>query len=117
MARCLVCHVPRQFFCAESNAAADILRGNKEFDKKHLEQLVVKYGGDFCQKRTEENDATIISSLDTSMYLGWPTEYSLLMYGTVPQVKGQIKKGLSILRPEWLIESIKRERMLPLIKE
>lgn len=44
----------------------DIVRGNKEFDKKHLEQLVVKYGGDFCQKRTDDNEATIISSVDTS---------------------------------------------------
>jgi hypothetical protein len=44
----------------------DIIRGNREFDKKHLEQLVVKYGGDFCQKRTDKNEATIISSVDTS---------------------------------------------------
>lgn len=45
------------------------MRGNKEFDKKHLEQLVVKYGGDFCQKRTEDNDATIVSSVDTSEFM------------------------------------------------
>ena len=44
----------------------DIVRGNKEFDKKHLEQLVVKYGGDFCQKRTDNNEATVVSSVDTS---------------------------------------------------
>jgi DNA ligase-4 len=94
------------------------MRGNKEFDKKHLEQLVVKYGGDFCQKRTEDNDATIISSIATSAFIlqkvGMPNTD---VPSKVSAVQGQIRKGLTILRPEWLVESIKRERMLPLIKE
>ncbi|GHJ87568.1 hypothetical protein NliqN6_3970 [Naganishia liquefaciens] len=77
-----------------------IVRGNKEFDKKHLEQLVVKYGGDFCQKRTDNNEATVVSSVDT-----------------MPVVRGHIRKGLTIVRPEWIIASIQKERMLPLISE
>lgn len=95
------------------------MRGNKEFDKKHLEQLVVKYGGDFCQKRTDNNEATIVSSVDTSKLerhsIG--QRFGLIRLFVVPVVKGHIRKGLAILKPDWIIESTKKERMLPLISE
>lgn len=95
------------------------MRGNKAFDKKHLEQLVVKYGGDFCQKRTDDNDAMIISSVDTSKSLKDREAVirRLMGFFIVPIVKGQIRKGLTIVKPEWIVESIQRKRMLPLISE
>lgn len=34
-----------------------------------------------------------------------------------PRVKAQIKKGNSIIKPSWIHESIKRNRLLPLFKE
>ncbi|KAJ9102382.1 hypothetical protein QFC21_002782 [Naganishia friedmannii] len=77
-----------------------IIRGTKAFNKDELERLVTRHGGDYCQQRTDDNDAIVISSIDT-----------------VPTVKGQIKKGVNIVKPEWIIESIKRGKMLPFTKE
>jgi DNA ligase-4 len=34
-----------------------------------------------------------------------------------PLVKAQIRKGVSIIKPEWILESIKRKKPLPLLKE
>jgi len=32
-------------------------------------------------------------------------------------VKAQMRKGVSVIKPDWLFESIKRRRSIPLIKE
>lgn len=42
---------------------------------------------------------------------------SLTCYFPVPIIKGLIRKDLTIVKPEWIVESIKKERMLPLISE
>jgi DNA ligase-4 len=34
-----------------------------------------------------------------------------------PHVKAQIRKGVSVIKPDWIFESIKRKKALPLIKE
>jgi DNA ligase-4 len=32
-------------------------------------------------------------------------------------VKAQIRKGVSVIKPQWIFESIKRKRPIPLLKE
>lgn len=34
-----------------------------------------------------------------------------------PRVKAQIRKGVSVIKPQWIFESIKRHRPIPLLKE
>jgi len=34
-----------------------------------------------------------------------------------PRVKAQIRKGNNVIKPEWIFESIKRQRPIPLLKE
>lgn len=34
-----------------------------------------------------------------------------------PRVRAQKRKGLSLVKPQWIYESIERRRALPLIKE
>jgi hypothetical protein len=33
-----------------------------------------------------------------------------------PRCRAQVRKGLSLVKPEWIYESIKRKRKLPLLK-
>jgi hypothetical protein len=40
-----------------------------------------------------------------------------MLMGVGPLVKAQIRKGVSVIRPEWVIASLERRRPLPLIKE
>ncbi|KAJ9107908.1 hypothetical protein QFC19_002651 [Naganishia cerealis] len=62
-----------------------IARGTKAFDKKHLEQLVHKNGGDYCQKRTDNNEAIVISSIDTScLSFSHGLEANATMFALVP---------------------------------
>jgi hypothetical protein len=52
-----------------------------------------------------------------------PQRYSCAVLNTPilnlidPHVKAQIRKGVSVIKPDWIFESIKRKKALPLIKE
>lgn len=77
-----------------------VVRGTKEFDKPHLERLIVEHGGDFCQRVIADDETIVITSSEQA-----------------PQAQGAIRKGKSLVKPEWLLESIKAKRKLPLIDE
>lgn len=81
-----------------------VIRGNKEpeHSKASLERLIVENGGDFRQMVLPhgDEDTIVISSSER-----------------IPQAIGAIKKGRSIVKPEWLLESVKAGKILPLIKE
>ncbi|WRT63833.1 uncharacterized protein IL334_000758 [Kwoniella shivajii] len=76
-----------------------IPKGNPTHSKVELEALVHRHGGEFTQAQLSDLSALVVS----------PDEKS-------PLVRAQIRKGVSILKPEWIIESIERRRPLPLIK-
>ncbi|BEI97354.1 hypothetical protein CcaverHIS631_0209430 [Cutaneotrichosporon cavernicola] len=68
--------------------------------KKELEAIVFKHGGDFTQAQLADNSALVISWDDKT-----------------PRVKAQIRKGISVVKPQWIFESIKRQRPIPLLKD
>ncbi|KAK4686832.1 DNA ligase 4, partial [Tremellales sp. Uapishka_1] len=77
-----------------------IPRGSPQHSKAELEELVHTNGGDFTQAQLSDLSALVISHDLKS-----------------PLVKAQMRKKVSIIKPEWLIESIKRRKPLPLIKD
>ncbi|WWC66828.1 uncharacterized protein I206_100735 [Kwoniella pini CBS 10737] len=77
-----------------------IPKGNSAYSKQDLEELVHKHGGEFSQAQLSDLSATVIS----------PDEKN-------PLVRAQIRKGLSVVKPEWIFASIERGHSIPLIKE
>ncbi|WVN89251.1 uncharacterized protein L203_104469 [Cryptococcus depauperatus CBS 7841] len=76
-----------------------VAKGSSERSKAELEALVHTHGGKFIQAQTANLSALVVS----------PDEKS-------PLVRAQIKKGVSVIKPEWLLECVKRKKILPLIK-
>ncbi|KLT43549.1 ATP-dependent DNA ligase [Cutaneotrichosporon oleaginosum] len=70
------------------------------YSKQELEELVFKHGGDYTQAQLADNSAIVISSDNKT-----------------PRVTAQIRKGISVVKPQWILESIKRKRPIPLLKE
>lgn len=89
-----------ELMCARLMAPLVVIRGTKEFDKSHLERLIVEHGGDFCQRVMADDDTIVITNSEQA-----------------PQAQGAVRKGKSLVKPEWLLESIKAKRRLPLINE
>ncbi|WVQ80875.1 hypothetical protein IAT38_002982 [Cryptococcus sp. DSM 104549] len=77
-----------------------IPKGTAKHSKADLEALVHKFGGDYTQAQLADLSAYVIS----------PDEKG-------PHVRAQIRKGVTVIKPEWVFESIKREEALPLIKD
>ncbi|WWC58136.1 uncharacterized protein I303_100671 [Kwoniella dejecticola CBS 10117] len=77
-----------------------IPKGNSSHSKQDLEELVHKHGGEFTQAQLSDLSAMVIS----------PDEKN-------PLVRAQIRKGVSVIKPEWIFASIERGNPLPLIKE
>ncbi|WVR03601.1 hypothetical protein IAU60_000593 [Kwoniella sp. DSM 27419] len=77
-----------------------IPKGNAQHTKADLEALVHKHGGEFTQAQLGDLSALVIS----------PDEKS-------PLVRAQIRKGVTVIKPEWIFASIERRRPLPLLKE
>ncbi|RSH81465.1 DNA ligase (ATP) [Saitozyma podzolica] len=75
-------------------------RGTPEYKKADLEALVHKHGGEFTQAQLSDLSAFVIAPDNKS-----------------PLVKAQIRKGVSIIKPEWIFASIERRRPIPLIEE
>nr|ODN87629.1 hypothetical protein L203_03409 [Cryptococcus depauperatus CBS 7841] len=78
-----------------------VAKGSSERSKAELEALVHTHGGKFIQAQTANLSALVVS----------PDEKS-----ECPLVRAQIKKGVSVIKPEWLLECVKRKKILPLIK-
>ncbi|WWD22515.1 hypothetical protein CI109_107008 [Kwoniella shandongensis] len=77
-----------------------IPKGSSSHSKADLEALVHKHGGNFTQAQLADLSALVIS----------PDLKS-------PLVRAQKNKGVSVIKPEWIYESIERRRPLPLIKD
>ncbi|WVW81787.1 hypothetical protein I302_103784 [Kwoniella bestiolae CBS 10118] len=77
-----------------------IPKGTAQHSKQDLEALVHKHGGEFTQAQLSDLSALVIS----------PDEKN-------PLVRAQIRKGVSVIKPQWIMKSIERRRPLPLIKE
>ena len=92
---------------------ADIIKGDAQNDKAKLEALVHKHGGEFSQAQLSDLSALVVApdqkSTSVCVAGGWLTSDVL--------VRAQIKKGVSVIKPDWIYESIDRARQLPLIKE
>ncbi|ODN88085.1 hypothetical protein L198_06844 [Cryptococcus wingfieldii CBS 7118] len=77
-----------------------IAKGTPAHPKAELEALVHEHGGLYSQGQLPNLSAKVIS----------PDEKS-------PSVRAQIRKGVDVIKPEWLFQCIKRDYILPLIKE
>ncbi|WWC85821.1 uncharacterized protein L201_000688 [Kwoniella dendrophila CBS 6074] len=77
-----------------------IPKGTSQHSKQDLEALVHKHGGEFTQAQLSDLSASVIS----------PDEKS-------PLVRAQIRKRVSVIKPDWIFESIARRRKLPLLQE
>ncbi|WVQ76196.1 hypothetical protein IAR50_005859 [Cryptococcus sp. DSM 104548] len=77
-----------------------IPKGTPAHPKSELEALVYERGGLYSQGQLPNLSAKVIS----------PDEKS-------PSVRAQIRKGVDVIKPEWIFQCIKRDYILPLIKE
>ncbi|OCF31187.1 DNA ligase 4 [Kwoniella heveanensis BCC8398] len=88
----------------ESNILRDLTfyipKGSAAHPKAELEALVHKHGAEFTQAQLADLSALVIS----------PDEKH-------PLVRAQIRKGVSVLKPDWIFESIRRRRPLPMLKD
>ncbi|GFZ52023.1 DNA ligase 4 [Saitozyma sp. JCM 24511] len=89
-----------------------IPKGTPEHKKADLEALVHKHGGEFTQAQLSDLSAFVIAP-DNKSGSAYPA--GDLRVG--PLVKAQIRKGVSIIKPEWIFASIERRRPIPLIEE
>ena len=95
--------------------SADIVKGTKEHPKKDLEALVHDHGAEFTQAQLSDNSAFVISPDDKSTYEPEACPVAHSPKGIL--VRSQKKKGVSIIKPAWITESIARGYPLPLIEE
>ncbi|WWD08963.1 hypothetical protein V865_007078 [Kwoniella europaea PYCC6329] len=77
-----------------------IPKGTAQHPKQDLEALVHKHGGEFTQAQLSDMSALVIS----------PDEKN-------PLVRAQIRKGVTVIKPKWIFESIERRRPLPMLEE
>lgn len=75
---------------------------------------MLKHGGDFKQAQLADKSAYVISPDEKSTCIVNKEGRADLVD---PKVRAEIRKGVSIIKPEWILESIKRGKPLPLIKE
>ena len=92
----------------------DIIKGNSENSKAQLEELVHKHGGEFSQAQLSDLSAYVIAPDEKSE--NHLKRYTMTVLNSDVLVRAQKKKGVSIIKPQWIHESIKRGRQLPLIK-
>ncbi len=94
------------------------IKGSKLYEKNQLEELITAHGGDYCQRCKEGDDVIPVSSTEKgesseNRLASCVADYSM----TVPGVNAPKKFDITIVKPEYIIESIKRKRMLPFIQE
>lgn len=89
-----------------------MIKGDGRNDKAQLEALVHRHGGEFSQAQLSDLSALVVAPDQKS---GLVCLKILLMADVL--IRAQIKKGVSIIKPEWIYESIHRGRKLPLIRE
>ncbi|RXK40753.1 hypothetical protein M231_02005 [Tremella mesenterica] len=77
-----------------------VVKGDNRKTKAELEALIHEHGGDFTQAQLSDLSAIVIAPDDKS-----------------PLLRAQKKKGVSIVKPSWIYESIERKRPLPRIEE
>ncbi|ORX34780.1 ATP dependent DNA ligase domain-domain-containing protein [Kockovaella imperatae] len=77
-----------------------IIKGTAQHSKQELETLVHDHGGDFSQAQLADNSAYVIAPDDKDV-----------------RVRAQKKRGVSIIKPDWILRSIERRRPLALIQD
>lgn len=94
--------------------AADVIKGDSTNNKAALEALVHKHGGDFTQAQLSDNTAMVIAPDEKGRATTAIDRIAAKILD--PRCRAQVRKGLSLVKPEWIYESIKRKRKLPLLK-
>src|SRR5690349_337051 len=84
----------------------DVIKGDFQNDKAKLEALVHAHGGTYTQAQLSDLSAYVISPDDKSESFASKIRPTLLNVDVL--VKAQKKKGISVVKPEWIYESIKR---------